>query len=241
VTYLEFVRADRLKKKFYVFGHFYSLRIGTPVFKCRSLLEIVVKSAGIERVHNNLPDAVVIMMNPGSSHPQNKDYQEAVFSIGEIESSSWKKELIPTKPDIAQYQIMRVVLIQGWDHVRVLNLSDLRNGNSRSFQRDFLRVTELCSYHPHSIFNEKRKRELIRSVMMKEGGVIIAAWGTLQILNSTAVDAIAGLKNKPLVGVKINGCSTSFRFASPYRKDHKLQWLQEITRELKKRYSSQAV
>lgn len=62
---MEFIYADTLKEKFDVLGHFYDLRIGHEIFKCRSSLEIVSKQN--RKPSNEAADAVVIMMNPGSS------------------------------------------------------------------------------------------------------------------------------------------------------------------------------
>ena len=41
--------------------------------------------------------------------------------------------LVLTQPDNTQYQVMRVAVACGWSHVRVLNLSDLRDPKSGSF------------------------------------------------------------------------------------------------------------
>ena len=70
---MNFIYADSLKLLFNVFGHFYDLKIRKKIFKCRSVLEIV--SNNLEYSPNLLPDAVVIMMNPGSSRPLDKNYQ----------------------------------------------------------------------------------------------------------------------------------------------------------------------
>jgi len=58
-------------------------------------------------------------------------------------SRAKEKEIIPTKPDNAQYQIMRIMLLQKWEHVRVLNLSDLRNGNSGNFSIEYKELKKL--------------------------------------------------------------------------------------------------
>jgi hypothetical protein len=188
---------------------------------------------GIMKPCDGIPDAIVVMMNPGSSRPLDRDYRTQVVSIEEVGSGGWK-ELIPTRPDNAQYQIMRVMLSQRWNHVRVLNLSDLRNGNSDNFRKDFSSVSDLSDCYPHSIFTEKRKAELHDRMRLNEGGFFILAWGSMKILKPLARKALAAAKGYLTVGVKVDGCNTSFRFASPYRKDHKLRWLQEIKKRLEK-------
>ena len=80
---LEFTPANRLKEVFEVFGHFYSVNlISGEKIDCRSVLEIVTKQeklSNIDRLLEASPDAIFIMMNPGSSRPLvevNRAYSE---------------------------------------------------------------------------------------------------------------------------------------------------------------------
>ncbi len=227
-----FIYADELKKEFDVFGHFYDLHINGQKFKCRSVLEIIRK--GFKELPGQRPNAVVVMMNPGSSRPNDKNYKEKVFTLKEIEFRNWSKELVSTRPDNAQYQIMRVMLDQDWEHVRVLNLSDLRDGSSGSFQKKFLKASTLYSYHPHSIFNQKRRKELLSSVAMKGKKIIIVAWGSLNVLNGLAREALGALNGNKVIGINHIDNETLFRHASPYKKDQKLKWLKGIKEKINK-------
>lgn len=98
---MEFIYADELKTKFSVFGHFYDLKIDERIFNCRSVLEIISNS--INDIKKSEPCAVVVMMNPGSSTPLDINYAPQIFLPHEIMDDSWDKEIIPTKPDNAQY------------------------------------------------------------------------------------------------------------------------------------------
>ena len=65
-----FIPADELKQRYGVFGHFYSVELASrEIVECRSVLELVANSR-IPKDHSELsalsPDAVFIMMNPGS-------------------------------------------------------------------------------------------------------------------------------------------------------------------------------
>ena len=68
---MEFLYAAELKKRFTCYGHFYELvMMDGEREKCRSVLEIVDTSIPQENpsdISEMEPDAVVIMMNPGSS------------------------------------------------------------------------------------------------------------------------------------------------------------------------------
>jgi hypothetical protein len=229
---VKFIYADELKKLFNVYGHFYDLRIGSKVFKCRSLLEIVGRE--IDDHTKQLPDAVVIMMNPGSSRPRDTNYKEKFVDIAATHSCGWTKDVISTRPDNAQYQIMRVMLLQDWRFVRVLNLSDLRNGNSGNFSREFQKASELDGSHPHSIFHSGRLKEFRKSVETNNRGPVIAAWGNIGVLSLLAEQALDRLKDAALVGIRLSEPSSSFRYPSPYKKIDKLKWLKEIGIELQK-------
>jgi len=221
---MKFILANELKKIFNVYGHFYNLRLSGSVLKCRSVLEIKRKEKT-----TGLPDIVVIMMNPGSSVPLNKAYEPKTFSKEEYFELK-QKDLIPTRPDTAQYQIMRLMEINNWDFVRVLNLSDLRNGNSGEFQTDFRKAAKLDNTNPHCLTHIKRVDELANCIKSKNNK-IIAAWGDIAELNDSANSILK--MNEMVIGLRKDK-SPNFRHASPYLKTKKIEWLTEIQKEINK-------
>ena len=157
---VEFIPAQELKSKFDVFGHFYSVQVAPKkVVECRSVLEIVETAHAPEKtavLSHRKPDAVFIMMNPGSSRPLTEvDNRIHAKAIHELPIS-----LVPTKPDTTQYQVMRVMHYCEWRHVRVLNLSDLRCPKSGVFFKQFKGLEEELSFDAHSVFSDRRKDEL---------------------------------------------------------------------------------
>ncbi|CAN7641240.1 hypothetical protein [Massilia sp. LjRoot122] len=169
----EFIPADQLKKQFRVLGHFYNVVVGGQRVFCRSSLEIVRDALFPNRL-DAAPDAIVVMMNPGSSQPlatvpEEVDHTAFPFT---------RKNLVATKPDTTQYQIMRLMHYCGWDHVRVLNLSDLREASSASFVKQYRSLEAEHNYSKHSIFCPSRKRELSDSLRRSSDAPIISAWGT---------------------------------------------------------------
>ena len=107
---LPFIGAAELKKEFNVFGHFYSVRLKSKeVVECRSVLEIVANARKLKN-HTKLstlrPDAVFIMMNPGSSSP----LDEVSNCIPISALHKMPISLVPAKPDKTQYQAMRLML-----------------------------------------------------------------------------------------------------------------------------------
>ena len=99
MTIQPFIPANELKQNYRVFGHFYSVELASKeVVECRSVLEIASKTHA-SKEHSELsvlhPEAVFIMMNPGSSRP-------LVEVNNHIRARAIRKlrvSLVPTKPD----------------------------------------------------------------------------------------------------------------------------------------------
>lgn len=221
---MNFIYSKELNQMFEVTGHFYNLKLSGSVFKCRSVLEIRKKDhSGV----NGLPDIVVIMMNPGSSRPVDKTYKIKSFSKKGFVHMKLK-EMVPARPDNAQYQIMRLMIFNKWSFVRVLNLSDLRNGNSGKFKTEFINAMKLDKTNPHCLTHKDRSKELINFLKSKNGK-IIAAWGSISELKIPAENILK--LNKNIIGI-INGNVPNYRYASPYLKSQKTEWLKEIQKKL---------
>lgn len=99
-------------------GLFYDWRADRADFANRAILEIF--RDGIEAPDDtSVPDAVVIMMNPGSSAP---------LAGHGVPANEGRR--VPAKPDAVQYQVMRLMSATGWRHVRIVNLADVRAAKS---------------------------------------------------------------------------------------------------------------
>lgn len=229
---MEFIYAWELKKKFNVFGHFYNLVMGEETFPCRSMLEIISKDK--EYPTSSYVDAIIIMMNPGSSRPLDINYKPHSYNVNMIFSEDWSKEIVVTRPDNAQYQIMRLMVNQDWEFVRILNLSDIRNGNSGNFFQYFSRSFLIDNSNPHSIFNKNRVKELNKNLKTKNDAPIILAWGTETFLFPIAEKAMNVLSNYSFIGVNYGLPNLCYRHPSPYKKTGKLSWLIEINLGIEK-------
>ena len=120
---------------------------------------------------------------------------------------------------------MRLMLLKGWKHVRVLNLSDLRNGNSRDFSADFAEARKLDSSNPHSLTHSHRLLQL--KDFCAGSPLVIAAWGANEILREAAESFLSEI---PVHGLLLD--HPWYRYPSPYRKDQKLEWLRRTLEEL---------
>jgi hypothetical protein len=224
-----FISVQDLKYKYRVYGHFYSNDLGASrIYPCRSVLEIVATKAQIEMsLATDLPDAVVVMMNPGSSSPEEST---SCDSYNKNTIRNMKTVLCKAKPDPTQYQVMRIMDSMGWSHVRVINLSDLRTPKSASL---YAMIKEIDN-DQHSIFSESRKEELKSKLDRKPNAPIICAWGIDNALFSLCKKAQLSLSELPVVGWQKDKTNFKFYHANPQTQSGKQAWLTEVIFQLQK-------
>ncbi len=206
---MEFLYAAELKKRYKCYGHFYELvMMSGERVKCRSVLEIVDTAIPQENpsdISEMKPDVVAVMMNPGSSHPRDIYHMDAEIAYPQ---AGWRarKELVLTQPDNTQYQLMRVAVAKGWRHIRVLNLSDLRDPKSGSFLQKVEGLGEMMGGHTHSIFCRERSAEYSHALLRRDRAPILLGWGQdagLNVARSTYISGFAGTSNL-LAGQRYN-------------------------------------
>lgn len=214
------LKAESLKKEFAVFGHFYDRKFNKSVIPCREILEII----SLESVPYDfqvLPKAqaelIVVMMNPGSSKPASKSYIPIVIS--KSSDISKKRYIVKAKPDNAQYQIMRFMLINGWTHARILNLSDLRQAKSSVFMNAWPELPE-----SHSIFSKSRRKSL--NELIGEPEQILLAWSQEESLLPLAEMASSAVHSFNTVGLPRG--ESLYAYPSPMLQKHKEAWLANI-------------
>ena len=232
---MNFQYAAELKKQFTCYGHFYELvLLNNDRLKCRSVLEIVDVDIAREvpsDFSEMQPDVVVVMMNPGSSHPRDIYHMDKEIEYPRT-GSSIRKELVLTQPDNTQYQIMRVAVGQGWKHIRVLNLSDLRDPKSGSFLQKVDALSEIMGGHVHSIFCAERAAELGHALRRKSRTPILLGWGQDPGLIRLAKQCLERLDGEPTCTVASDVHPMLNAHPSPMLQSKKLEWLETMIREL---------
>lgn len=227
-----FIPAQELKSKYDVLGHFYSVEVSPKkVIACRSVLEIVEKNHAAKKappLANRTPDAVFIMMNPGSSRPLVEvDNHIHVASIHELPIS-----LVPTKPDTTQYQVMRLMHYFRWRYVRVLNLSDLRCSKSGEFFKQFKELENEASYDSHSIFSVRRKDELALKLTKHITTPVICAWGVSEALDPLIERCLSNLtKHKTIRGLLKDGTPNKYLHPLPSLQKQKIAWVNRMVEQ----------
>ena len=224
---VRFIPAEELKGEYDVFGHFYSVEVAPDrIVDCRSVLEIVAKADSplkMSVISNRKPDAVFIMMNPGSSRPLTEvDNRIHADAIHELPIS-----LVPTKPDTTQYQVMRLMHYCEWRHVRVLNLSDLRCSKSGEFFKQFKGLEADLSFDAHSVFSDRRKDELALKFTKHKAVPVILAWGVSEALDPLIERCTSKLASAMIVGgLTKDGTTNKYLHPLPSLQRQKLLWVE---------------
>ena len=229
-----FIPANELKQNYGVFGHFYSVKLSSEeVVECRSVLEIASKPHA-PKEHSELsvlrPDAVFIMMNPGSSRPlveiNNRIRARAIPKL--------RVSLVPTKPDTTQYQVMRLMHFLGWRHVRVLNLSDLRSPKSAEFIKQFQRLEDESNFDSHSVFSDARTEELSLKLPTIRMMPLVLAWGLSDKLDPLIERCLPSIPSKQMVyGLLQDGTANKYRHPLPSLQKDKRRWVEMMIRQFK--------
>ncbi|QIM52734.1 DUF1643 domain-containing protein [Hydrogenophaga crocea] len=205
---------------FRVVGRFYE-HLGTNgLFPSRSVLEIA--RAARDPASGATPwseacDAIFVMMNPGKSEPL----------TAQAPTSLAASRLVPTEPDMTQYQLMRLMLAIGWGHVRVLNLSDLREKDSSKLRGHVKRFEAQHGHDGHSIFSPIRQKELSGALRRKTGAPIFLAWGVspwLKILASRALSVLSETGAHATVGWQHPLRSWAYYHPLPRKKSIEVMW-----------------
>ena len=234
------MKADGLKKIFRCYGHFYRLHVeGVEPLLCRSVLEItslpreavgagsdakdLFSNSGAVR---NLPDAVVIMMNPGSSRPIEDGDTDSLLTMPL--PAGFQKPLVLTQPDNTQYQIMRIMVSRDWKHVRVLNISDLRDPKSPSFIAKTKVLAGLPGGNAHSLFSKVRKSEREQMLRRKPGAPFILGWGQDAGLIPLAKQCLSCIDGEKIIAVPAGNDPALTAHPSPMLQRKKEEWLDAI-------------
>ena len=236
--------AAELKKTYRCYGHFYRLKIrGVDPLLCRSVLHITSLSrdavgAGMgaddlfsdSSVSGAVPDAVVIMMNPGSSRPIEDGDTDSLLKMPL--TADFEKPLVLTQPDNTQYQIMRVMAARGWTYVRILNLSDIRDPKSPSFIARTRALARRSGGAVHSMFCDARAEERAAMLKRKRGAPLILGWGQDAGLVPMANQGMRCIEGQPIVTVPASDDPVLTAHPSPMMQKAKEAWLADILERL---------
>lgn len=231
-----FISAKELKNNFVVVGNFYDLEIEPEqIIPCRNVLEIYAKEYYRTLDHDGSlffgePDALFIMMNPGSSEPKQDGFIPPVLSAADLSNQLLGQQIVIAKPDTTQYQLMRLMVKMNWQHVRVLNLSDIRQAKSIEFIKQVRRLDNPI----HSIFSPERSRELSCATKnLRPKAPIVCAWGVNEKLRDLSILCRQSIPSDRIVGIYHS--EGLYRHPLPSLVRSQAEWLDNITHCLEKR------
>lgn len=196
------IKENRITELYECYGHFYTLKLDKNIkIKCRSVLEIVQKPFRNDPKLLSLatPNAIVIMMNPGKSEPNLtliNNYQEEKIPFNNFMINFRIKRLDPTKPDPTTKKIIKVMNVLKWKHVRILNLSDIREEKSPFLKNHLSHFGDSSSIIHHSIFSDIRLEERKNAFCWNiENIPVIVGWGAQECLSKISRYAENEIRN----------------------------------------------
>ncbi len=172
---------------------------------------------------------MVIMMNPGSSKP----LEEVNNVIPEKQISQLKSSLVLTRPDTTQYQVMRLMCYCQWSHVRVLNLSDLRDPKSTKFIAHFSDIESRTGFLGHSLFSDERRAELQIKLNRQTSAPILFAWGVSPDLDPLIERCLKSVGHLPnTTGLLKPNTKNKYFHPLPTLQRDKLKWVNHMIKHI---------
>lgn len=229
------LRAADLQQLFGVYGDFYQVLWGGKCYACRSVLELIAHThtpADPNAIHGMNPDLLVVMMNPGSSKPLQPGYSPRNIQEGETQTGTQR---VKTRPDNTQYQIMRIMVAGGFQHARILNLSDLREPKSVALMPMIQTLCSIPQGERHSLFCDDRDQERERLMGPQAAVPVVAGWGRHKQLLPLAEQCLKKLRGWSLIGVRIEENQPFYAHPSPMLQTKKEAWLVAVVRQLPNR------
>ncbi|MBE6069339.1 MAG: hypothetical protein E7211_16870 [Clostridium lundense] len=223
-----FKSADELKKMYEVYANFYKMmQADGKIYTCRNVADIYDKEFKASNIKSK-PQALIIMMNPGSCEPKDKDYNIPNRTIDKLYKISINASSVLCKADNAQYQIMRIMDIKKWKHIRIVNLSDIKCSNGDEFKDRLKGLQEIDKKDMHSIFSSKRTMERDQAFLLESNAPIILAWGIDKKLIHLARKCVQSIPMENCRGIKYD--EYLYYYPSPLLKTGKEAWLHDISK-----------
>ncbi|MFE8604605.1 hypothetical protein [Archangium violaceum] len=246
------------RKHFNFFGLYYRVRAGNHIFPCRSVLDIIHKDISEPPSVSKPYDLLIIMMNPGSSltrdemsagfvlndwmrstqrsmaNRNSKQHGSLITNKSDISSlESW---LSVPKPDNVQGSICKLLLNEGIQRARVLNLIDIRHPDSKAVPAIYT-LAKVSGFDECSVFAPGRAEDLKRLIEpLKDGGqkarAFVVAHGSLGALEHLAKESRTALA-KSNITIALLQEKSQGQVMYPGRKSPE-QWVKPLTNQLRR-------
>ncbi|WP_255298288.1 DUF1643 domain-containing protein [Brevibacillus dissolubilis] len=217
-----------IQSEFFCYGHFYDLHLdGKKLIECRSVLEIVRNDYRISKskISTTKPDAIAIMMNPGASIPL--DSRPEIIDVENFNINFQTKTLVTAVPDKTQTQIMQIMNNKRWNHIRIINLSDIREKDSRELGKKIGKFEHDTLCMLHSIFSSQRKDERNHALINCKVPIILA-WGTNSYTKKYAERCLMLINNHITIGISSD--ESELFYHHPLTR--KVRWVPKMVEQL---------
>lgn len=161
-----------------------------------------------------MPGVVIVMLNPGASLPR--------------DASQVHGGLLSANLDSTLKQVASLLDQASMASARVINLSDIRSPD----RDEFFSIAKIAdsSNIPHSIFDERRRAELLS--LVPEGVPIIYAWGVDSRACSLARSAMRSLSGATPLGWRRPGSDWQYYHPLPRHADNRVKWVAEVASQI---------
>ena len=172
-------------------------------------------------------DAVAVMMNPGGSYPESGIYKK-ILSFTDEKAPITN----PCSPDDTQYQLARLMKLQNWSRVLVLNLFDICDPNSKNVVERYSVKENLIE----SIFHEDRREELQYLLSnLAENAPIVIGWGVSEELSPIKKKILKFLHTleHPIVGIQKEENQYYHPWPRDCQSDLRYNWAEIVSEQIK--------
>ncbi len=204
-----------------VYGYFYNRIVNDITLNCRNVL--ILSNSKIANISEFKSDALIVMMNPGNSEPIDQTQVKFIDSIDDLFYDF--NNVFKAIPDKTQDVIIELMNKMNYNNTIIINLSDIRNKDSKEFIKQIDKTNFNGTGSEHSIFDSSRKNELNFILDKCKNKPIIVATGVDYKLRFIEKQAMSRLPKDNIVGYTEKG-----RYYHPSRIKNK--WIKEIITQL---------
>jgi len=204
-----------------VYGYFYNRIVNDITLNCRNVL--ILSNSEIANINEFQSDALIVMMNPGNSEPIDQTQVKFIDSTDDLFNDF--NNVFKAIADKTQDVIIELMNKMNYNNIIIINLSDIRNQDSKEFIKQIDKTNFNGTGSEHSIFDSSRKNELNSILEKCRNKPIIVATGVDYKLRFLVAQAMSRLPKDNIVGY-----TAEERYYHPSRIKNK--WIEEITKQL---------
>jgi hypothetical protein len=121
-----------------------------------------------------------------------------------------------------------------WGHVRVLNISDMRDPKSGKLIKKYKQIENDTGFQEHSIFTNAREKELQIKLKRKKSSPLVFAWGVSSDLDPLIDRCMNKISNVTKIsGLLKDGTKNKYFHPLPTLQTDKEKWVNNMISKIK--------